>query len=97
MMPTGFDVNRAILYDEPMPHPYKVNHYLPLSEALQTQRLQPQEHVLVTTLNQHVIVMPTLDMIYYHVAQGHWNGVDWMVSFCVLCNSPYAVCDFTPP
>jgi len=28
-----------------------------------------------------------LDMIYYHVAQGHWNGVDWMASFCVLCNA----------
>jgi len=58
MFQSDFDVQRAILYETPEPHPFTATHYMLLAEALELQRIKPQDHVLVASLNDQMIVMP---------------------------------------
>lgn len=87
MIDTRFDVQRAILYESPAPDPCSVEHYIPLREALERRLIRPETHVLVASVGGQSLVLPTLEMVYYHVAQGQIEGVDWVASFCALCNA----------
>lgn len=82
-----FEEQRAILLDAPEPYPFTVKHYLSLGSALAKGNLLPEDHCLVAVVNQTTIVLPTVAMVYHHVAQGELNGLNWMVAFCCLCNS----------
>lgn len=82
-----FDSKRAILFDEPDTPPFSVQHYLPLTTALEQEKVYPQDHCLIAVVNDAIIVLPTLAMVYHHVAQGQFGDLHWMVAFCSLCNA----------
>lgn len=82
-----FDESRAILLDQPEPEGYFVETYVPLQDALEEQVIHPQEHCLIATHDGLTLVLPTLALIYHHVAQGKHADLNWMVTFCALCNA----------
>ncbi|MCU0513497.1 MAG: DUF3179 domain-containing protein [Anaerolineae bacterium] len=85
MMPM-FDESRAILLDEPEPAACVVDVYTPLKAALEQGNISPHEHCLVAIHHDLVLVLPTIALVYHHVAQGTWNNQHWMVAYCCLCN-----------
>jgi hypothetical protein len=87
MLQTDFEIQRAILYESPFPQPFTIQRYLLLDEALSTAQIASNTHVLVAPVGESAIVLPTLEMIYYHVAQGEFQGRNWVASFCALCNA----------
>ncbi|MEL6407627.1 MAG: DUF3179 domain-containing (seleno)protein [Chloroflexota bacterium] len=84
---TDFDESRAILLDEPEPDAYMVTEYMSLAVALQTSHLAPHSHCLIATYNDTVLVMPTIALVYHHVAQDKLDDLNWLVTFCALCNA----------
>lgn len=86
-MNSDFDVNRAILLDEPETRSFTARQYLPLAAALEQGKLYAEDHCLVAVVDETVIVLPTLALVYHHVAQGQLGDLQWMVAFCCLCNA----------
>jgi hypothetical protein len=82
-----FDLGRALLRDEPLCRPLVDAPNIRLSEALAQGQVHPTENVLIAEMGSTTLVLKTLSMIYYHVAQGRVDGQDWMVSFCIICNA----------
>jgi hypothetical protein len=85
-MNNDFDLQRALLLDEPETRPFNVTRYRLLSDALLENAIHRQEHVLVASVENTVIVFPMLAMVYHHVAQGSIDDMAWMAAYCCLCN-----------
>lgn len=81
-----FEPERAILLDSPEVPPFNVENYLSLEEALLQHKLHPDEQVLLAAIGGEMLVLPMLSMVFHHVAQGQLAGVDWMATYCCLCN-----------
>ncbi|MBC7870275.1 MAG: DUF3179 domain-containing protein [Chitinophagaceae bacterium] len=86
-MSQTFDEQRAILLESPEPHPYNVNRYLPLAEALAQGKIHPHEPYIVAPVGKTAILMPMLPMVYHHIAQGWLGDRQWIAAFCCLCNA----------
>lgn len=82
-----FDKDRAILLDEPQPDSYSITAYIPLRLMLEQGKIHPQEHCLIAIHEDIILVLPTLALVYHHVVQGTLNNLDWMITFCCLCNA----------
>jgi len=83
-----FDAERAILFDAPQPNAYQIETYIPLKQAIETGAILPLDHCLVVELDEETtLVLPTLAMVYHHVAQGKHKDLDWVISYCALCNA----------
>jgi hypothetical protein len=82
-----FDQGRAILLDTPDIDPLTVRGYCAFDHALANQYILPHQPVLVAHLPGANVVLPLLDMVYHHVAQGVLDDTPWMVAFCCLCNA----------
>ena len=67
--------------------PFLVSSTLPVREALKAARIAADTDVLVTTTAAGPLALLTEQMAYHHIAQGRANGQDWLVSFCVVCNT----------
>jgi hypothetical protein len=83
MQEPSFDINHAIFLEKASPDPLTITEYQPLSAA---DALTPSTHVLLAQFNGKAVVIPTLSMVYYKVAQGVLDEVPFMMTFCVLCN-----------
>ena len=86
-MTSNFDANRAILLDEPSPEAFSVQAYLPLAQAIEKNAIYAKEPCLIAMLGDTALVLPTLALVYYHVAQGNYQNQAWMVTYCCLCNA----------
>ena len=79
----SFDVDRAIIRPEPICPPLTNPRTYPLAQAV----LADAENVLVAEVAGELLILRTVDMVYYHVAQGVVANHPWLVSFCMICNA----------
>lgn len=83
----GFDVARAnfSLYGEF--EPFMVADAQPLREALKRGLVANDTDLLVTETPAGPMALLVEQMAYHHIAQGRAGGQDWLISFCVVCNT----------
>jgi len=86
-MPENFDVNRALVLDEPFVPTLHNPTLIPLTEAISNQQIHPSDRCLVTTIEDTPLVVDLLPMAYYHTVQGTLNDTPWLFSFCLICNA----------
>jgi hypothetical protein len=82
-------------FDNTLFTPFRVKETQSLATALTNRQIQEDTPVLAFELGEgfgprQVIALPLYQMAYHHVAQGEWNGIPWLVSFCGVCNSGMA-------
>jgi hypothetical protein len=82
-----FDAARAIMLDSAETPPVTIQQYRPLAETIADQTIHPAEPCLIATVGDTPVVLPTLAMVYHHVAQGRLADEEWMAAFCCLCNA----------
>ncbi len=87
MQTKTFDTQHALLLDTPEVPPVTVNGYVPLAAAITSGDIHPLEPCLVAELDHRQLVLPTLALVYHHVAQGRLEDTPWLVVFCCLCNA----------
>ena len=82
---SGMSVNPKHLKSHLVPmlfQPFYAKKTQPLAEALQSGKVQPDNELLITELeNGAVIALLKAQMTYHHVAQGEHEGEAWMVWF----------------
>ena len=83
----GFDVSRFNYDVHGSFEPFLVTSTLPVREALKSRRVAQDTDLLITVTAAGPIALLTEQMAYHHIAQGRDNGEDWLVSFCVVCNT----------
>ena len=83
----GFEVSRFNFDINGSFEPFLVTSTLPIREALNARRVASDTDVLITSTAAGPLALLTEQMAYHHIAQGRANGEDWLVSFCVVCNT----------
>ncbi len=83
----GFDVSRFNYAMHGAFDPFVVTTTLPVREALRAGRIASDTDVLVTSTATGPLALLTEQMAYHHIAQGRAGNQDWLVSFCVVCNT----------
>lgn len=80
-----FDISRLAMHGTF--EAFQVTRTQPVRDALSEQLIAVDTDVLVTTTPDGPLALLTEQMAYHHVAQGRSRGRDWLVSFCVVCNT----------
>lgn len=83
----GFDPSRFNVSLHDSFEPFLVTSTRSVREALRAGAVAPDTDVLITATAAGPLALITEQMAYHHVAQGAANGDDWLVSFCVVCNT----------
>jgi hypothetical protein len=83
----GFDVSRFNSDVHGSFEPFLVTSTLSVREALNAHRVAADTDVLITSTAAGPLALLTEQMAYHHIAQGIARGQDWLVSFCVVCNT----------
>jgi hypothetical protein len=83
----GFDVSRFDRSFRGAFEPFVVTTTLSIRDALKARVVTADTDVLVTSTAAGPLALLTEQMAYHHVAQGTANGREWLVSFCVVCNT----------
>jgi hypothetical protein len=83
----GFDVSRFDYSLHGWFEPFVVTSTRPVRDALNAGVVAPDTDVLITSTASGPVALLTEQMAYHHIAQGGANGQDWLVSFCVVCNT----------
>ena len=83
----GFDVSRFNYSMHGAFEPFVVTSTVSVRDALNARRIASDTDVLVTTTAGGPVALLTEQMAYHHIAQGRTGGQDWLVSFCVVCNT----------
>ena len=83
----GFDVSRFNYSLHGVFEPFVVTSTVSVRDALKARRIASDTDVLVTTTAGGAVALLTEQMAYHHIAQGRTGGQDWLVSFCVVCNT----------
>lgn len=81
-----FDVERAIIREEPLVPPLTAVTLIPLAEAKTSYQLPDDAELLLMTINDVPISFNLAHLVYHHVAQGKHEDTDWMATFCMICN-----------
>jgi hypothetical protein len=87
--PIDFQPDHLILRDRVVFEPLTATPQdtLRLADALQQGQVLPESPLQVFKVGEQMVALSTVHMIYHHVAQGVTDGVAWMMSFCVICNT----------
>jgi hypothetical protein len=83
----GFDVSRFDFSFRGAFEPFLVTTTRSIRDALKARVVTPDTDVLVTATPAGPLALLTEQMAYHHIAQGTANGREWLVSFCVVCNT----------
>jgi hypothetical protein len=83
----GFDAARLDFSMYGAFEPFVITSTRPAREALRAGLIAPDTDVLIATTTAGPLALLTEQMAYHHIAQGRTNGEDWLVSFCVVCNT----------
>ena len=83
----GFDVSRFNFEIHGAFEPLLVTSTISAREAVAARLVASDTDVLITNTAAGPLALLTEQMAYHHIAQGHTNGQDWLVSFCVVCNT----------
>ena len=89
----GFDVSRLEWGWHGTFAPFNVTRTRPVRDALAKGVIAVDTDVLVTDTPDGPLALLTEQMAYHHIAQGRTRGRDWLVTFCVVCNT---AARFTP-
>ncbi len=84
---SGVDVSRFNFSLHGTFEPFSVTSTKPLRDALKAGVIAPETDVLVTATANGPLALLTEQMAYHHIAQGRAGAEDWLVSFCVVCNT----------
>ncbi|MCU0480013.1 MAG: DUF3179 domain-containing protein [Anaerolineae bacterium] len=84
-----FDLQRAIIREYIVFEPLLAtdSNTISLQKAVEQALIKDDDALIVFSVNQSVICISLVNMIYFHVAQGVADNTAWMVSFCVVCNA----------
>jgi hypothetical protein len=83
----GFDVSRFDSSVYGAFEPFDVTRTRPLRDALKSRLVAEDTDVLMTDTTDGPVALLVEQMAYHHLAQGGTLGQDWLVSFCVVCNT----------
>lgn len=83
----GIDVARFDFSLHGSFEPFAVSSTLLVREALRNRLVAADTDVLITETAAGPLALLTEQMAYHHIAQGRAGGQDWLVSFCVVCNT----------
>src|SRR5688572_19030527 len=83
----GFDVARLNSSVYGSFEAFHVADTQPLRDALKSRIVANDTDLLVTDTAGGTLALIVEQMAYHHIAQGRSNGRDWLVSFCVVCNT----------
>jgi hypothetical protein len=84
--PQSFRLSRAYLRQTTVYQPGKLARLTPLQTCLDSGSITPETALMVFSVGDHPIALPTLSLVYHHVVQDLLAGQPWMVSFCSVCN-----------
>jgi len=76
-----FDVDRAMLSDEPMFDPFYPTGSRSLQEVRDERLVDDETPLLVVEVGGRQLGLLTAQMAYHHVAQGELAGEPWLVTF----------------
>ncbi|MDZ4763258.1 MAG: DUF3179 domain-containing (seleno)protein [Chloroflexota bacterium] len=85
-MTNAFDIQRLLMTDSGDPPAIQADRFTLLHDAQSKYGLQPDTNLLITQSGEYHLAFITLQMVYYHVAQGQIDNEAWMLSFCAACN-----------
>ena len=83
----GFDVSRFNYALHGTFEPFHVTSTRSIREALNARLVVADTDVLITSTAAGPLALLTEQMAYHHIAQGRAGDQDWLVSFCVVCNT----------
>ncbi|MBC8100403.1 MAG: DUF3179 domain-containing protein [Armatimonadetes bacterium] len=83
----AFDLQRAIINERSYFDPFYNATSQPLKQALAAGSVTWDTRLLIADLGDQPLILVTHQMVYHHIAQGETNGIPWLASFCLLCNS----------
>jgi len=83
----GFELSRFDFSLHGWFEPFLITSTRSLREALRAGAVAADTDVLMTSTVAGPLALLTEQMAYHHIAQGGANGQDWLVSFCVVCNT----------
>lgn len=83
----GFEVSRADFSVHGEFEPFAVTETLPLRDALRSRVVADDTDLLLIETAGAPLALLMEQMAYHHIAQGRTQGQDWLVSFCVVCNT----------
>jgi len=82
-----FDISRFVSGLHGTFDTFKVSRTRAVREALARKDVALDTDVLVTDTPDGPLALLTEQMAYHHIAQGGTRGGDWLVTFCVVCNT----------
>ena len=83
----GFDVTRLNSSVYGSFETFHVSETQGLRDALKARIVANDTDLLVTETAGGTLALVAEQMAFHHIAQGRTNGRDWLVSFCVVCNT----------
>lgn len=83
----GFDVSRFNFTLHGAFEPFHVSSTRLVREALSARLVAADTDVLITATAAGPLALLTEQMAYHHIAQGRAGDQEWLVSFCVVCNT----------
>jgi hypothetical protein len=83
----SFDLARANLTLQGAFAPFIVSDTVPLRDALTRGLVARDTDLLLTDTAAGSLALLVEQMAYHHIAQGRAASQDWLVSFCVVCNT----------
>jgi len=83
----GFELSRFDFSLRGWFEPFLVTSTRSLREALRAGAVAADTDVLMISTASGPLALLTEQMAYHHIAQGVANGQNWLVSFCVVCNT----------
>ncbi len=83
----GFDITRLNSSVYGSFETFHVSETRLLRDALKSHVVANDTDLLVTETAGGSLALIVEQMAYHHIAQGRTNGRDWLVSFCVVCNT----------
>jgi hypothetical protein len=83
----GFELARFNPEANGIFEPFRVDDTHLLHEALAAGLVAEDTKLLVLEIDGETLGLLTEQMAYHHIAQGRTAGVEWMATFCVVCNT----------
>lgn len=87
-----FNLKYAALLDKVTPPSYFITQTQSLADVIENGSMTPDTHILLSTIGDTTLAIPTLALVYHKVAQGMVDGQPIMMTFCALCNAGTTFC-----
>lgn len=85
--PTDFDVSRAILRKATGEQPVRTEKIQPLEKSLAEHLLSETSSLQVADIGGQPFGFVTRELLLFDAAQGSREQMQWLVTFCMICNA----------